>query len=193
MRGPMIVLAALCLAVGLLGGLALKAAQPVLQSQMGGVIPADAQAWLDVAWTILWKVSLGGFVVMGLAAGLAILRRRLLAGRSIESAGTWDCGYVAPTARMQYTASSFGWPIVTLFRWLLRPAMRDRRPEGLFPSAAGVQSRDRDIFEHWGYRPIFGLADWLSGRLQWLQQGRNQLYILYIAMTLLVLLVWKLG
>ena len=29
--------------------------------------------------------------------------------------------------------------------------------------------------------------------LRWLQQGRVQLYVLYIAFTLLVLLVWKLG
>jgi hypothetical protein len=30
------------------------------------------------------------------------------------------------------------------------------------------------------------------GRLRWLQQGRVQLYVLYIAVTLLFLLLWKL-
>jgi hypothetical protein len=33
---------------------------------------------------------------------------------------------------------------------------------------------------------------WALSRLRWLQHGRVQLYILYIAVTLLVLLVWKL-
>jgi hypothetical protein len=34
---------------------------------------------------------------------------------------------------------------------------------------------------------------WVLARMRWLQQGRIQLYVLYIALTLLVLLVWKLG
>jgi hypothetical protein len=33
----------------------------------------------------------------------------------------------------------------------------------------------------------------LFGRMRWLQQGRLRLYVLYIALTLLALLVWKLG
>ena len=43
------------------------------------------------------------------------------------------------------------------------------------------------------YAPVFtGIGRGLSA-LRWLQHGRVQLYVLYIALTLLVLLVWKLG
>ncbi len=34
---------------------------------------------------------------------------------------------------------------------------------------------------------------WTASKLRWLQHGRIQLYVLYIALTILVLLVWKLG
>ena len=41
------------------------------------------------------------------------------------------------------------------------------------------------------YRPMFERGEaWLS-QLRWLQHGNVQLYILYIAATLMVLLVWK--
>ena len=43
------------------------------------------------------------------------------------------------------------------------------------------------------YRPLFLGIAWAASKLRWLQQGRIQLYVLYIALTILVLLVWKLG
>ena len=43
------------------------------------------------------------------------------------------------------------------------------------------------------YRPALGLLDRALVRLRWLQHGAVQLYVLYIALTLLALLVWKLG
>jgi hypothetical protein len=41
------------------------------------------------------------------------------------------------------------------------------------------------------YRPLFEGAEWLLSRLRWLQQGRIQWYILYIALSLLALLIWQ--
>jgi hypothetical protein len=43
------------------------------------------------------------------------------------------------------------------------------------------------------FLPLFAkIRRGLEG-LRWLQQGRVQLYLLYIFITLVVLLVWKLG
>ena len=39
---------------------------------------------------------------------------------------------------------------------------------------------------------FWGVA-WMASKLRWLQEGRIQLYVLYIALTILVLLIWKLG
>jgi len=39
---------------------------------------------------------------------------------------------------------------------------------------------------------VFRAASGTLARLRWLQHGRVQLYVLYILLTLVVLLVWKL-
>ncbi len=41
--------------------------------------------------------------------------------------------------------------------------------------------------------PLFLGVAWLASKLRWLQEGRIQIYVLYIALTILVLLIWKLG
>jgi len=193
MRLAMVVLAALCVLVGLLGAVALQLVLPVVTGFLPIEARADADSWISLAWDTLCKVGLAGGAVIILAAALALLRQRLLAGRRIESTGTWDCGYAAPSARMQYTASSFAWPIIAMFRWLLRPTMHEHAPSGVFPAAASLESHAQDVFLQCLYRPLFLAVDWCSERLRWVQQGRNQLYVLYIALALLVLLAWKLG
>ena len=53
--------------------------------------------------------------------------------------------------------------------------------------------RERWTAEREKFRENQKLTDRAAGRLRWLQHGRLHLYVLYIAVTLLVLLVWKLG
>ena len=94
---------------------------------------------------------------------------------------------------MQYTASSFASPLVLFFHMFLRPKNRLRRPQGLFPATAGFHSETPDVFCDYCYRPLFLAIAWAASKLRWLQHGRIQLYVLYIALTILVLLIWKLG
>lgn len=140
-------------------------------------------------------VAVGGacWAVWGLLGLFAWFRRRLLRGREIGAGPTWDCGYIAGQARMQYSASSFVAPLLALFRTLLRAEVRLRPPAGLFPAEAGYRSEVPDVFREQLFRPLFLAVLWVSARLRWLQQGRIQLYVLYIGVTVLCLLVWKLG
>jgi formate hydrogenlyase subunit 3/multisubunit Na+/H+ antiporter MnhD subunit len=189
MRLPMIVLSALCAGIGLLGALAVTAAAPaaaVLLPAMEVLSQSrQVQAWLGA-------VSAGAVLLLVLAAGLAALRRRLLSGRAVGRTVTWDCGYIAPTARMQYTASSFASPLLGSFRLVTRPDSRITAPQGMFPAEAALHTRIEDTFERHVFHPAFRLARTLALRLHWLQAGPNQLYVLYVAMAILVLLVWKL-
>ena len=121
------------------------------------------------------------------------MRKKLLSARHVTQSNTWDCGYAAPSARMQYTASSFAGPFMILFRMFLRPRTRLTAPQDLFPRQASFHSETPDIFRDYLYRPIFLGVAWAASRLRWLQHGRIQLYVLYIALTILVLLIWKLG
>jgi NADH:ubiquinone oxidoreductase subunit 5 (subunit L)/multisubunit Na+/H+ antiporter MnhA subunit len=191
MRMPMLALAVLCVLIGLLGPAAVRA----VQAAAAGLLPAPdtlGTAGPDAA-ALLRPVSTAGAVLATLALALWALRRRLLARRSTEETGTWDCGYAAPTARMQYTASSFAWPILDMFRPLLRIRLDRRLPSGLFPREASLESHAEDVFLRCGYGPVFRSLARVAERLRRLQQGRNQLYVLYITLTLLILLLWKLG
>ncbi|MBN1553566.1 MAG: hypothetical protein JXA11_02390 [Phycisphaerae bacterium] len=192
MRISMAVLAGLCVLIGLIGPLAIKAAAPATGTLLSNVT-STTDVGTTTAGRMLWHVSLVGVVLAVMIAILWWIRRRLLAGRIMNEAGTWDCGYAAPTARMQYTASSFASPILGMFRWLLQPRVHRHVPNGLFPAEANFESHTADVFRRFGFGPLFGAAAWLAGRLRWFQQGRNQLYVLYIALTLLILLLWNLG
>ncbi|MCU0562966.1 MAG: hydrogenase [Desulfobacterales bacterium] len=189
MRLPMVALAALCMAIGLLGALAISAAIPAAAVVLPGVdvagACADARGWL-------WHLGGAFGLLVALTAGAAAVRRRLLAGRTVATAATWDCGYAAPTARMQYTASSFAAPLIGSFRLILRPATRVQAPEGLFPKAASLHTRIEDPFEGRLFAPLFRQVRDLAARLHWLQAGPNQLYVLYVAAAVLALLLWAL-
>jgi formate hydrogenlyase subunit 3/multisubunit Na+/H+ antiporter MnhD subunit len=193
LRFPMVILAAACVLIGLLGPLMPSLVGPAAAVLVPAGMPGAGSAGLALGKLALAGVCYGSLILLGGAIGLTLLRRRLLAGRPVAQTGTWDCGYVAPTARMQYTASSFAQPLVGLFHVLLRTKVQSHRPEGMFPQRAGLHTETRDLFRERMYAPLFAgfrrTALWLHG----LQQGRIQLYVLYIAIVLIVLLVWKLG
>ena len=190
MRIPMAVLAALCLVIGLSGPLALRLLQPAVGLLTDGVVLAAA----DTTWTThaLWMITAGAVSILILALLLALVRSRLLAGRVVTESVTWDCGYAAPTARMQYTSSSFAEPITRLFRTFLRTCRRCSPPTELFPTSSSFASETPDLFSKYVYRPLFSLVDNLLSRFRWLQHGRLNLYVLYIVLALLALLGWKL-
>jgi len=192
MRLSMAVLAAGCLFVGLFGPLVLSWSDgPV--GQLAGLPPADFPDSWQTALMPLCSVSAGAAVLLGLLLLAAALRAWLQRGREIGRGLTWGCGYAAPSARMQYTASSFAQPITGLFSFFLRTRERAVDPEGYFPGPASYATETPDVFREGLYRPAFEGALKTALRLRWLQHGRIQLYVLYIALTLLVLLVWRLG
>ena len=133
-------------------------------------------------------------LLLGLIAALTLLRWRLLRGREVTTSETWGCGYAAPTSRMQYTASSFTQPLTEL----LHPALGTRTTEqaiikDYFPPDTGLATETPDLTRKYGYRPLFLAIRWAALRLRFLQQGRVQVYILYIALTIFLLLIWYLG
>jgi hypothetical protein len=128
--------------------------------------------------------------LVALAALLALARARLLAGRPVTHAPTWDCGYLAPTPRMQYTASSFAEPITRLFAAWLRTRRHFSPPQGLFPATSSFSSATPDVYQERFYEPAFAGIAAVLARFRWLQHGRLNLYVLYIAAALFGLLAW---
>ena len=187
---PLLVLAGFCGILGLTGPLVLKALAPVIAVVAGSGREALPFPYEGAA--ALWKItgaSLAGALLLAL---LLFIRSRLMAGRNVTAAPTWDCGYIAPTAKMQYTASSFADPITRLFRPLLRTRKRFTPPSGLFPSSSSFSTETSDLSRDWLFEPMFGSIERFLSRFRRIQHGRLNLYILCILLTLVALLLWKL-
>jgi formate hydrogenlyase subunit 3/multisubunit Na+/H+ antiporter MnhD subunit len=191
MRLPMALLAAACIGLGLFPFAIVRLLTPALllvtrqpESMVTAVLASSGD--------LLRMIALGAAIFLTCVVCLTILRRRLLAGRPVEEAVTWDCGYAQPTARMQYTASSFAQPLTQLFGMVLRTCIRSVPPDGLFPRRASLTTDTPDAFREAAFRPVFAGIERAFDRLRILQQGRIQVYVLYIVLTLIVLMVWKL-
>ncbi len=190
MTVPMLALAALCLLVGLAGPFAFALLQPAVALVAGAAaLPADRLAAVS-GW--LWRVTLASGALILLAAVVAAARRRTLAEREVGSTVTWDCGYAAPSPRMQYTSSSFAQPITNLFRASLGTRFAAPRIEGLFPANTDFSTETPDIWRRRVYEPAFRAVSGALGRFRWFQHGRINLYVLCIVVALIALLAWKL-
>ena len=184
---PMLLLAAACIGVGLLGMVIV----PALSGVVSGILGFNAGPELKTAAVSLRSITIGSVALLLFIALVAWLRRVLLSGRRVESTVTWDCGYSAPTARMQYSASSFAQPITALFSSVLRTSEHAPAVQEYFPEKGSFETHTPDVCFEKAYRPLFeGLRRFCS-RCAVLQPGNVHLYVLYIVITLVGLLVWQ--
>jgi hypothetical protein len=190
LTASLLALAAACGALGLMGSRAARWVAPLAARLAGS--PWTGEALLEPAAGALTKVFFAAAAVVAAAGLLAVVRALLLRRRAVKSAPTWDCGYSAPSPRMQYSSSSFAQPLLAVFRGLVPVRKKAEDVQGLFPSRASVSTESPDALEGGVYRPAFRALGWVIARLRLLQHGRLQLYVLYIAAALVVLLVWKL-
>ncbi|HPZ98511.1 MAG TPA: proton-conducting transporter membrane subunit [Phycisphaerae bacterium] len=192
MRAPMLILAACCVALSLLAPMVFGVLTPAI-ARVSGLPEPQVRAAMTGPQSWLFTVAISSLVLLALATGLVMLGRRLLSKRPVTTTVTWGCGYARPTARMQYTASSFAQPLTACFRLFLGTRESLYPPDGYFPASASLATRTEDVCRERLYSPVFRGLAWLLAKLRWLQHGRVQIYVLYIAFTLLALLIWKLG
>lgn len=178
MLGPMGVLAGLCLLLGLAPILV----APALGRAAAGLAPERAMPALR-SLACLPALSLVAALALPVLLALGLRLRRV----RFRRAGTWDCGYAAPTARIQYTASSFGRMIVDGFRWALGTEVHPPRVRGLFPRPTALVRRQPDAVLDLGLAPASRFLAWLMGRLHVLQSGLLPVYLLYVVLILVLL------
>lgn len=133
---------------------------------------------------------------MGLVEVAALLIGGLLLGARLRSTvvdrgGTWGCGYVAPTPRMQYTSSSFAQMLVGMFGWVLRPRSHEPGDWTLFPKSAEFHSEVPDAVLDEVVLPSFRFGAWLFSWFRVFQRGNIQMYLLYVFLALVGLLLWR--
>jgi hydrogenase-4 component B len=180
MRGPMLALASVCVVIGLAPILFWPAVSRAVASWRPAWATADPPAPL---------VTIGSaqmvLVILVLAAAAWLWRKSHYNG--LHRGPTWDCGYAAPTARMQYTSASFAGIASGWFRWILQPERTVRRPRGHFPVAAIRLERVPETVLERLIGPISQAILQVSTVVRRLQQGRLQFYILYVVVGLITL------
>jgi len=188
MVGPMGVLVVGCCFLGLAPSLV----GPVFDRAVAAWAPEPVDGWprLAALAPLGWLSVMGLLLLGGLLLGGVLLWLRLRHG-GVETGVTWGCGYVAPTPRMQYTASSFAQMLVGLFGWALRPRTSKPTDLPLFPQSSSFHSEVQDAVLDEAVLPTFRAGARALSWFRVLQQGSIQTYLLYIFLTLLALLLWR--
>jgi len=179
---PMAILALLCMIIGLAPALVV----PMLAKAMAAWQYAPSAAASAPGLADLVPFTALTVVASSLLAAIAVLAMVVRPWRaSNQTAGTWDCGYSRPSARMQYTASSFADTLVHLFSWVLKP--RTHRPSivGAFPGPSSMSGHVDELVLD---RTLVPLFQSMRSRFIWFhrfQQGlTNQNVLLVVAMLL---------
>ena len=183
---PMAVLAAACVVIGLRPTLVMAPLEAAVRAWSPAVGPLPSlEALAPLGW-----VSAAGFGLLALATGILLVRRLIAHGKAEASGPTWDCGYARPTARMQYTGTSFAQPLVDLFRFALRPRVKRPEPHGPLPGGTGFETDTPDIVLDGAVLPVFEAANRVLPRVHAFQRGQTHLYVLYVLVITALLFVF---
>ncbi len=184
---PMGVLVACCFLIGLAPPLvagildrAIAAWAPNLENTGPHLATVAPLNWISVMAVLLLAALLVGGMLLRLRLGRGVVERSV----------TWGCGYLAPTARIQYTSSSFGQMLVELFAWALHPRIHKPMHLPLFPQSAQFHSEVADTVLDGAVLPASRLVARLFSWFRVFQSGNIQAYLLYIFAALILLLLW---
>ncbi len=195
----MMLLAALCLLVGILPGLFIDALAPVSSMLIGGHMPSQIGAqWLSIVPIAASRSSYDGllvFLFMVISGTLAAWAIHRLASDRLRRAPAWDCGYPDASPATQYTAMSFAQPIRRVFGTVVFRASE----HGEMPPPGDTRPARLDVELHdliWEviYAPIASGVGFAADRLNRLQflTIRQFLTLVFCALVilLLVLALW---
>jgi hydrogenase-4 component B len=105
---------------------------------------------------------------------------------------TWDCGFVGPSARVQYTASSIADDLVAMFATVLRPKVKVGVVRGVFPQPVSFSSHVPEVILELVLLPLLHGLVRVVAWLRLIQRGAVHLYLFYVLLTLVVMLaVWR--
>jgi len=132
--------------------------------------------------------ALGFVVVLSL---MILLKMKLTKGR-IELHETWGCGYNQPNNHMQYTASSYASPFLSMLKPLFKKVFDIEKPRRLFPRSAHFSLKVEDIEEAYIINPILKYDEMFLSKFESMQSGNIQSYIKYGLIFLVVVVIGSL-
>ncbi len=130
---------------------------------------------------------LSGIFLLSVTAML-IYRHYHLKLRQVTAGPTWGCGYTAPSARQQYTSTSFAYNYNHLAKPLLqtKKIMKEIGQDEIFPAGRTFESQSDDIIKKLLIDKPMGWISDLLKKIAVMQTGLIQHYILYAFIFMLV-------
>jgi formate hydrogenlyase subunit 3/multisubunit Na+/H+ antiporter MnhD subunit len=139
---------------------------------------------------ILSKVGIIALVLFAIVSLVYGVKKFFEKNKQITVSPTWGCGYVAPNPKMQYTASSFVKTYSNLIEPILSLHKSDIEMKELFPGRKEYKSHTYDKLEFYLIDKNIKWLKKLLLKLNFLQNGRIQFYMLYgLIFILLVILI----
>ncbi len=165
-------------------------------------LPASAQAELSGLGVLLHLPGLSGSVAPGLIAGILIIAVLVVVGLSRWGSRhrppparlpLWACGADELTARMQYTATSFGEPLQRVFDDVLRPEtdveITAFDESQYLVAKISYRARISDTVQDLLYAPIVRAIMFCANVIRQLHTGSIHLYLSYGALGVLIVLL----
>jgi len=188
-------LAACCLLFGVAPFLviptALDAARTVTASRVPGPLVGGWQMGLSGTHGVLAP----GLLAAGLVVAVALVAgaRRALQRSAVLRTEAWGCGRELQTARMEYTATSFGEPLTRVFEDVLAPShdldVSHVAESRYYVEAASFHTSLDDAFERHGYRPAAKGLAWWGAIARRVPNGSVHRYLAFGLVALVVVLV----
>jgi len=178
---PMAFLAVLTLLIGLFPQYVFK-----FLTLPTSVLTGSAVALSAEPAEIMQQISLVAFGFIAFVAVVAILKFKL--GGKVEMHETWGCGYNRPNNHMQYTASSYASPFLSMLRPLFKKVFDVEKPKKLFPKSAHFALHIDDIEEAYLINPLVKFDEWFLSKFEKIQSGNMQDYIKY-GLIFLILII----
>lgn len=154
--------------------------------------------FIDVnQYNILSTLSLIIFItlyalVFFIVLGAIILIKVKSTNGKITLKDTWGCGYNRANNQMQYTASSYASPLLSMLTPLFKKVFDIEKPRKLFPESSHFNLQIEDIEEAYIINPLIKYDEWFLSKFESLQSGNIQSYIKYGLIFLIIIIVGSL-
>ncbi len=118
-----------------------------------------------------------------------IMIKTKLTGNKISLHETWGCGYDRANNKMQYTASSYAGPFLSMLKPLFKKVFDIEKPRKLFPTSSHFNLEIEDIEEAYIINPLVKYDEWFLSKFETIQSGNIQSYIKYSLIFLVIVLI----
>lgn len=186
---PPAVMAALCMVFGVWPGLPFRLLGRTLLPL--GVAFPDHGRFTPGLSSIGSSIRPDWVVLFFAALFVVILVLWLVRRPKVVVGETWNCGRSLDST-MEYSAMAFSQPAGRVFSKVIHPVQQVSKQHITgtpFVSRVRVQERLRPVFREFIYRPLRSGVVQLARKARSIQDGRLQVYLLYVLATLVVLLI----